>query len=425
MQYQRLAIASALVAALALTGCGGSRGPSGPQPLNVDVAAAARRDIATYITLDGQIAPLEQSTLSFQQSGPLSAIYVNVGDRVSAGQVVARIDASTLQAQLAQAQAQADQAAASARGSQVGLPIAQQSNASALATAKATYVNAQLIFQQDEQLFKQGYVSQQQLEAARAQYVQAQSQYNAAVAGTQNDVVTAQNVKASMAGAQAAAAQAGVLSTELSQTAIYAPFQGVVTARLMDPGAMAGPSAAVLQIARTDKVWVNVNVPDEDLAYVHPGQTIAFSSSSLPGKTFSGTVGTVNTVPTQGTLSYLARIQENNFGDVLRGGMLITATIPKQKAIGAIVVPLGAIAQTQTGSAVFLVRNNKAKQVPVKVGLQTDTLAQIISPQVPSGSMVITTRPDALQDGSPVAVNGAGGVPAPSGSVAPGKHGAQ
>lgn len=424
MQYQRLAIASALVASLALTGCGGKSGPRPVQALNVDVTPAVRRDIATSITLDGQIAPLEQSTLSFQQSGPLTNIYVNVGDRVSAGQVVARIDGSILQAQLQQAQAQAAQASASARGSQVGLPIARQANASTLATAKGAFANAQLIFQQDEQLFKQGYVSQQQLEGARAAYVQAQAQYNAAVSGTQNDVVTSENVKASMAGAQAAQAQAAVLATEVSQTAIYSPFEGVVTARLMDPGAMAGPSAPVLQVARTDKVWVNVNVPDDDLEYVHAGLTISFTSSSLPGKTFTGTIGTVNTVPTQGTLSYLARIQENNPGDVLRGGMLVTATIPKQKAVGAIVVPLGAIAQTQSGNAVFIVVNGKAKQVNVKVGLQTDTLAQVISPDVTAGSSVITTRPDALQDGSPVAVNGAPGA-SPSPGVGASKGGGE
>ena len=102
--------------------------------------------------------------------------------------------------------------------------------------------------------------------------------------------------------------------------------------------------------------------------------------------------------------------------------MLITATIPKQRAVGAVVVPLGAIAQTQSGNAVFIVRNGAAKQILVKVGLQTDTLAQVISPQVVPGSVVITTRPDALQDGSKVAVNGAA---APASTVKPGKQGAQ
>ena len=413
MYYQRTTVA-ALVAALALAGCGHGGHPTGPPPLNVDVASAARKTIATYITLDGQVAPLEQSTLSFQQSGPISAILVNVGDRVHTGQLLAQIDASTLRAQLAQAQAVAAQQAASAQGAQVGLPVAAQQNNSALATAKASLANAQLIYNQNVQLFKQGYVSQAALEAARSSYVQAQSAYQNAQIGLRSTVVGAQNVKASVAGAQAAQAQANVLSTEIGQTALYAPFNGVITARMMDPGAMASPSQAVLAISRVDNVWININVPDEDLSYVRPGALVTFQSSSLTGKNFQGRVTTVNAVPTQGTLSYLARIRMSNVGDVLRGGMLVVATLPKQRAQGAIVVPRSAIAQTAKGSVVYVVSGSKAQEVPVQVGVQTNTESQIISSQVQPGTKVITTRPDALHDGSLVAVNGAAPAAAPA-----------
>ncbi len=74
MQYHRVALV-AMVATLALTACGkGGQQQRGPMPLNVDVASAQRHDIGTYITLDGQIAPLEQSTLAFQQSGTVTAV---------------------------------------------------------------------------------------------------------------------------------------------------------------------------------------------------------------------------------------------------------------------------------------------------------------------------------------------------------------
>src|SRR5271165_4307178 len=99
MQIQRLAIA-ALCAAFALEACGGGKGPAGPIPLNVDVAAAKLQDIATNLTLDGQVAPLEQSTLAFQQSAPIVEITVNIGDVAKKGQLLARIDPSTLSAQL-------------------------------------------------------------------------------------------------------------------------------------------------------------------------------------------------------------------------------------------------------------------------------------------------------------------------------------
>ena len=417
MQYQRLTLA-AMAAAVALAGCGHGSANHGPAPLSVDVATAQRQTIATYITLDGQIAPLEQSTLSFQQSGPISRVYVNVGDRVSAGELLATIDASTLRAQLAQAQATASQQAASAQGAQIGLPVQQQQNSSTLSTAKAALTNAQLVYNQNAQLFKQGYVSQATLEAARSNYVQAQSAYQNAQIGLRNDQVSAQSVKASAAGADAARAQAGILETEIGQTSLYAPFSGVVTQRLMDPGAMASPSQAVLAVSRVDKVWININVPDEDLNYVHPGTMVSFASSSLPDASFSGRIDTVNAVPTQGTLSYLARIQMPNAGNRLRGGMLITATLPKARSANAIVVPREAIAQTQNGTAVYIVgADNKAQEVPVRVGVQTDTLSQILSSRVQPGTRVITTRPDALKDGSLVAVNGA--TPAPGAPAAP------
>ncbi len=418
MQYQRLAVACALAASLALTGCGGGKGGGkAPQALNVDVAAAREQTIATYVTLDGQIAPLEESTLSFQQSGPISSVAVNVGDHVSAGQLLAQIDPSTLSAQLSAAESTAAQAAASARGAQVGLPIARQSNASMLLTAKAALDNAKLQYDQNQSLFKQGYVSQQQLEVSRSAYVQAQSQYNTAFAGQGNDQVSAQNVKASLAQAQAASAQAQVLRTELGQTAIYAPFSGVVTARMLDPGAMAGPGTPALKVSRIDSVWVNVNVPDEDLAYAKPGSMVSFTSSSLPGRTFSGRLDTVNAVPTSGTLSYLARMRYPNAGSILRGGMLVTVVIPKERHDDAIVVPRSAIAQNDSGASVFVVgADNKAKEVPVKLGLQTDTLAEVIGAGIAVGTKVITTRPDALQNGSLVAIGNGAPKAVPSGA---------
>ncbi len=404
MNYQRAAVVL-IGTALVLTGCGHAPPPQMP-PLSVDVASAARQNIATYGSFDGQVAPLEQSTLAFQQNGTITAIYVNVGDRVHAGEVLARIDDSVLRAQLAQARAEASQQAATANGAQVGLPVQVESNQAALQTAQAALRNAKLVYDQDTQLYKNGYVSQSQLESARSAYVQAQSQASTAQISIRNSQVSAENVKASVAAAQAAQANAHTLSTQVAQTTLYAPYDGVVTQRLLDPGAYAGPQAPVLALSRINTLWININVPDTDLAYMQPGKVVTFSSSSLPGRTFSGRIETVNAVPTSGTLSYLARIRMPNVGGELRGGMLVTATVVEQSHIGAIVVPRSAVAQSQAGNVVFVVgADNKAQAVPVQLGIQTDTLSQVTSPKVQAGTKVITTRPDALHDGSVVAVN--------------------
>jgi multidrug efflux pump subunit AcrA (membrane-fusion protein) len=324
--------------------------------------------------------------------------------------LLAQIDPSTLSAQLSQAQAQAMQQHAAAQGAVVGYPVQTQANLATLETAKAALANAKLVYEQNKNLYKQGYVSETTLEQSQASYVQAQQTYNNAVVGMKNDVVSAENVKAQQAGAAAASANANVLATQVSQTSIYAPYDGVISQRLLDPGAFASPSQPVLTISRIDKIWLNVNVPDEDLAFVRPGVPFTYTTTSIPGKTFRGVIQTVNAVPTSGTLSYLARMAADNPGEVLRGGMLITATIPKQSAKNAVVVPRSAIASTENGDIVYVVTDGKAVATPVKVGVQTDTLSQVTSPKVTPGTSVITTRPDALKDGSPVMV-GAGAPP--------------
>ena len=413
MQYQRFAV-TVVAAALLLGGCGGkggkAAGPGGAQgakpALNVEVGHAQRQDIATFVTLDGQVAPLLESTLAFQQSGPITGVYVNEGDRVSAGQLLAKIDDSTLRAQLAQDEALISQSSARARSSQLNVPITQAQTSNAAASAKAALDNARLTYDQNQQLFKQGYVSQSQLEQSRAQYVAAQQTYRSAVTNEQSTQVQGASAQADVAAVQSAQAQANTLRTQIGQTALYAPFDGIVTARLADPGAMANPAAPVLRVSKIDTVWINVNVPDEDLAFVRPGQAVNFRTSSLGGKTFDGRVDTVNATPTQGTLSYRARIRQTNPGNLLRGGMLVNVTIQKERHPGAIVVPRSAVAETESGTNVFIVNGDKAEQVPVTVGLQTDTASEVRSPKIHPGTTVVTTRPDALQNGSTVAVNG-------------------
>jgi multidrug efflux pump subunit AcrA (membrane-fusion protein) len=86
--------------------------------------------------------------------------------------------------------------------------------------------------------------------------------------------------------------------------------------------------------------------------------------------------------------------------------------------VGATVVPRSAVAATPSGSVIYVISGGKAEAVPVRLGIQTDTLAQVIGPRVLPGMMVITTRPDALKDGSLVAVaNAPSSGPSGAGAV--------
>jgi HlyD family secretion protein len=476
MRRSQRTLLAAAVLAMAATACGkggGNAAPPASPPLAVDTAAAQRSDIATYVTLDGQIAPVQESTLSSQQSGNVTAVYVNEGQHVVRGQVVAKLDDATLRAQLAQQQAIVQQGVAQLGGSTLQAPVtaaqasntvvsAQQQLAAAkngVETAQAAYQSALATYNADKQLLTNGYVAQTQYEQARAANVQAlqalntarETERQAVVAlaaarsqGSNAEPIQQQTIAANRGSLAAAQAQVRLLETEIAQTSIVAPFNGVITQRLLDPGAYASPNQPVVRVSQIDTVYVNVNVPDDDLAFVHRATPITFTTTSLGNKTYSATVMDVNATPTQGTLSYRARVRVANPNDLLRGGMLVAVTVRKEFHPGATVIPRAAVFQTEAGSNVFTVTNlppppagtpgapggaapagaqkgppiklMQAKVVAVQVGLQTDTLAEVRSPDIKPGTTVITTRPDALHDQSTVAIGG----PAAAGS-----HGAQ
>ena len=460
MKNRARVIATALVVGVTVTGCGqgggGAKKAGGGAPmLAVDVAKAQRQSIATYLTLDGQIAPLQESTLSSPQSGTLLDVYVNEGTRVSRGQLLAKLDDSTLRAQLAANQAQVSQAEAGVRSSTLQNPITQNQVGTAVSTAQqqvataqtnlisaqAALRNAKLVYDSNRALLKQGYVSQTTFEQARSQYVAAQQQIGvvqAALRTAQASVALARGNTAQtgvqqqdIASKQGLLAQAHatvqLLQAQIAQTNVTAPFDGIVTARLLDPGAFAGPNQPIVRVSQLATVYVNVNVPDNDLQYVRRGTEVTFTTSSNSNRRYTGTIFDINATPTQGTLSYRARIREDNPDASLRGGMLVSVSVRQEYHPNAVVVPRTAIFTNESGTNVFTVVSGpkapaggtgaaaggppppapqKAVEVPVALGLQTDTLSEVRSPQIGPGTTVITTRPDALQNGSSVAVVG-------------------
>jgi RND family efflux transporter MFP subunit len=434
------AVAYVAVAGLVLAGCGGQKSAQqGPPPLAVDVARAQQRDIATDIRLDGQIAPLQQSTVSSPESANVTEVLVNEGDRVHRGDLLAKLDTSQLEAQLAANEATVNESEAKLRGSAVQAPISSQQYISAVTAAQqslqqaqnrvATDVpalaNAKLVYDGDVQLAQEGYVAATALEQAHATYVAAEQElHNARQAlapaeaalrsaqkNTQLTLVDQATIAQNRAALSEAEAQVQLLRTEIAQSSVYAPFDGVVTARLVDPGAFeagsfGGSSSGIVTVSQLDHVYVNANVPDEDLAFVRRGTPVTFTSQSLPGRVFSGSVFDVNPVPSTGTLSYRARLLQPNPDLTLRGGMLVSVIVPRERHPNATVVPRTAIFQGDQGTSVYTVVDGKAKMLPVQVGLETDTLAEVHGAGVRPGTVVITTRPDALQDGSVVAISG-------------------
>jgi multidrug efflux pump subunit AcrA (membrane-fusion protein) len=402
---------------VATSGCAESGGGARSAPVaSVKVMRAERRDIATSLAFDGQIAPLLSATLSSSQSGNIVALYVNEGDRVRRGVLLAKIDDASLRDQLAQARGQELAARGKFGSSTLTQPIQSTEYDASVGQAQANVDadeaalrNAALLHESNDRLYPQGYVAQTTLEQSRSAYIAAQQQVSrdrailraarARLGQTQADL---QSVQADRGAVEQARGLVRQLQTEIAQTEVRAPFDGVVTARLSDPGSYAGPNQPILTVSHLRTVYVDVNVPDSALAYVHPGSPVAFTCAGVPGTTFHGRIAEINEVPTQGTLSYRARMRYPNDKGSLRAGMLVSVAMKKEEHRGVIVVPRAAVMEGAAGASVFLVRAGKAVQVPVTIGMQTDVEAEIRG--VKPGERVVTTPSAMLQNGSQVAI---------------------
>ena len=409
--------------------------PGGPPPVSVTTAQIRRGVISTFVSFDAEITPVYQTTLSTAQAGTVTAVNVTEGDFVHRGQMLASLDTSQLQATLEANEAVVRADEAQLVHSSVAAPIQSQQYSSAVATAnqnlqsavnsvrsaRAALAHDELTERADLQLLGQQYVSRQTYEQARATAVASretlrsdlqavtaqQAALRTALSNTKQRLEDQATIAQDAAGLDEARANVKLLVAQIAQSSIVAPFDGQVTQRLLDPGAYAGASSGVFTIAQVSRVYVVASVPDIDLPAVSRGKAVTFTTPSLPGRTFHGRIFDINTTPTSGTLSYRVRLLQPNPDLALRGGMFANVRVERARHPGVLLVPSAAITNGPGDPSIFIVAGGKAKSVPVRVGLQTDSVSEVAGDGLAPGTTVVTSQPGGLQDGATIAQAGA------------------
>jgi len=211
-----------------------------PTPISVSVITATHDPQASIAEFfPGLISARRQSALGFERAGRIERVHVDVGDRVVAGDVLARLDIRSVEAQIAAAEAQTAEAAAQ--------------------TALASETESR-----QAQLLERGHISQQRFDEVRT------------------------STRAALARQNAAAAAADALRVQLDLSVMTAPFNGVVTARRADEGAIASPGQPLLELVELDQLEVNVGLPQSVAASFQPGDTVQFAvdgnHASLSGR---------------------------------------------------------------------------------------------------------------------------------------------
>jgi membrane fusion protein PltH len=245
---------------------------------------------------------LRQVDLAFNNSQRIAEILVQEGDRVKRGQVLARLDTSRLEPQVAEASAQvAAQHAIVSRLHNGSRPeeIAQaQAN---LESSKADAANARRQYERLKLLSKQssgGAVSEQDVDnagaalaVADARVLVSRAALDLTVAGPRKEEVAEAEARL-----RAQEAQLEYLKEEMADAALTAPVDATVRTRIMEPGEMASPQRPVFQLAITDPKWIRAYISEPDLGRVHPSMKATVGVDSFPDRRFDGWVGFISPV---------------------------------------------------------------------------------------------------------------------------------
>ena len=298
------------------------------------------REKNSRLTLYGNV-DIRQIRAAFYSTGRIQQMLVREGDAVTNGQLIAELDATRYEAAAAKAEAQV------AMQRQVVARMLAGSRPEEIVEAQARVRAAEASLKDTAQkqvraqaLAKDEYVSQQQLDDAqtavdmtRANLEAVQQSAALAVQGPRKEDIAAAQAQLSVYEASLKLAQ-----QELADSKLYAPADGIVQNRILEPGDMASPQNPVYTLALSNPVWVRAYVPEPDLGKISAGLVAKVTTDSFPGKVYEGWVGyispsseftpkQVETSDLRTRLVYQVRIYVKNPQNELRLGMPATVQI--------------------------------------------------------------------------------------------------
>ncbi len=339
-------------------------------PQASDLAAVISKPASRTVDLPAEVWPYLTVSIHAKVPGYVDRVLVDRGSVVKAGDLLADLTAPEMQAQIAGAvskfeAAEADRLQAEAQ----------------LAAAQSTYQRTE--------------------EAAKTP---------GAVAG--NDLIQVQKqVEAAQASVRSrerasAAAQAAVdaLRAMTAYLKITAPFDGVVTDRLVHPGALVGPGGAdpsLLVIQQVSHLRVIVPVPEEDVGGIIPGARVEFSVSACPQRTFSGTIARIAHALDQKTRTMSVELDVMNRDLALAPGMYPSVKWPVRSPRPELFVPKTSVVTTTERTFVIRAHNGKAEWVDVRKGVTDGDLVEVTGNLEP-GVMVVRRATDEMRDGTPL-----------------------
>jgi membrane fusion protein, multidrug efflux system len=363
--------------------------------------------------LPGNISAFQYASINARVDGYLKSRLVDIGDHVKTGQLLAEIDTPTVDQEVAQAQADLAQAKAQQVSAEAAMREAQAKDQAAQAQIDRTQADKQyasITANRWENMANKGAVSLQ----SRDEKVRALAAQTANLSATQAEKLAADQQVAAAA-SQINVAKAEVIaklaslkrySAQQAFKFVRAPFEGIITLRKVDPGALitAGSQSQNLelfQLAKIDDLRIYVNVPQTVARYMQKGQPAKVSVPEFPERSFDGTITNISGALDPQTRTLQTEVRVVNSAHTLLPGMYARVNLTVQRPESWLRINSNAIVPLDNGENVVVIKDNKAHYRKVFLGRDFGDMVEIKA-GLNAKDVVVVSPPVDLQEGETV-----------------------
>jgi len=386
-----------LLALLPLAGCGPRTPVAADQPVPVRLRAPLHLVEPVTVAVSGSVEANVTAQTAFQIPGRVTKVFVEEGQPVRQGQILAELDSTDYRNAYDAALAQADAAKAVARKSDDGLRPQE------LEQARIDFDRWQDEYTRMKFLFDHQSLAANDFKKIEAGYQAAQQRYAMARQGTrpeEKDSAAAQS--------RAAAAQMHEAQKHLADCRLRAPIAGFVGMRRIDAGDTVGAGMPVLAVLDLNPVKVRVAIPESEIGKVSQGARALITIPSLDNRAFEGKVEVVGVASDPASRTYTAKIAVANPDRILRAGMVSETRIYSSSMRNALTVPGDAILRDAEGVVhvyVYSPAQGRVTQRRVEVGAPLGSEIEIRS-GLSGEEQVVVAGQQNLREGSPVKLGG-------------------
>jgi RND family efflux transporter MFP subunit len=355
----------------------------------VTVAPVEKRPIDRYLRVTGSLIADEQAEVSAETAGRIVEIPVERGTRVQQGTLLARISPAETSAQLQEAEANAAQIEARL-GFDGGRPF-DATQVPEVMNARASLDLAQSEFERIRSLLDQNVVSQSEFDQRRTQVEAARQQYEMAV----------NSARQSYRSLEAARARTSLARKAVADTAVRAPFAGLVAERVVSVGDYVTRGTRLATVVRIDPLRLELTVPEQSVSLVAPGLPVKVTVDAYPNQEFEARIRFVSPSLRADQRALTVEAVASNSDGRLKPGMFATARILQPQGAPALLVPSAALETIAGTTRVYVVKTNRIEERIVTTGEAVGDHVEITS-GIAAGESVARDPNGRLADGQAV-----------------------